>query len=155
VKAVCPAAADGIVRFHATLKNDFKALSNSYKADITIDGVVYPTVEHYFQCAKFLSTAPEYAEKIRATSNPALIKNMGKTKKIEMRADWETVQMDVMRKALRAKFSQHSDLATLLRSTGAARLEEESPSDAFWGIGADGAGANHLGVLLAEIRSSL
>jgi hypothetical protein len=80
---------------------------------------------------------------------------MGKTKKIEMRADWETVQMDVMRKALRAKFSQHADLATLLRSTGAARLEEESPSDAFWGIGADGAGANHLGVLLAEIRSSL
>lgn len=154
-KAVCPAAADGVIRFHTTLKNDYKALSNSHKADITIDGVVYPTVEHYYQCAKFLDTAPEYADKIRAQSNAALVKNMGRTKKETIRADWEAVQLDVMRKALRAKFTQHDDLAALLRGTGAARLEEESPSDAYWGIGADGAGMNRLGELLAEIRASL
>lgn len=155
VKAVCPVAADGVIRFHTTLKNDYKALSNSYKADITIDGVVYPTVEHYYQCAKFLETAPEYADKIRNTANAALVKNMGRTKKVEIRADWETVQMDVMRKALRAKFAQHDDLSDLLRGTAAAQLEEESPSDAYWGIGADGTGENRLGVLLAEIRASL
>jgi hypothetical protein len=120
-----------------------------------IDGVVYPTVEHYYQCAKFLTTDAEYAEKIRNTANAALVKNMGRTKKVETRADWEDVHLDVMRQALRAKFSQHEELATLLRSTGAARLEEESPSDAFWGIGADGAGTNQLGLLLAEIRTSL
>ena len=154
-KAVCPAAAGGVIRFHTTLKNDYKSLSNSHKADITIDGVVYPTVEHYYQCAKFLETAPEYADKIRSTANAALIKNMGRSKKVESRADWEAVQLDVMRKALRAKFAQHEDLATLLRGTGAARLEEESPSDAYWGIGADGAGENRLGELLAEIRASL
>jgi ribA/ribD-fused uncharacterized protein len=154
-KAVCPAAADGVIRFHTTLKNDFKPLGNSHKVDITIDGAVYPSVEHYYQCAKFLETAPEYAEKIRNTANAALVKNMGRTKKMELRADWETVQMDIMRTALRAKFTQHADLADLLRSTGTARLEEESPSDAYWGIGADGAGENHLGTLLAEIRSSL
>ncbi len=154
-KAVCPAAAAGVIRFHTTLKNDYKPLSNSFKADITIDGVVYPTVEHYYQCAKFLTTDAEYAEKIRNTANAALVKNMGRTKKVETRADWEAVHLDVMRQALRAKFSQHEDLATLLRSTGASRLEEESPSDAFWGIGADGAGTNQLGLLLAEIRTSL
>jgi ribA/ribD-fused uncharacterized protein len=155
VKAVCPAAAGGVIRFHTTLKNDYKALSNSFKADITVDGVIYPTVEHYYQCAKFLTTATEYADKIRSTANAALVKNMGRTKKVEIRADWDTVQLDVMRTALRAKFAQHEELATLLRGTGAARLEEESPSDAYWGIGADGAGENHLGVLLAEIRTSL
>lgn len=154
-KAVCPAAADGVIRFHTTLKNDYKALSNSHKADITIDGVVYPTVEHYYQCAKFLDTAPEYADKMRAQPNAALVKNMGRTKKETIRADWEAVQLDVMRKALRAKFAQHDDLAALLRGTGAARLEEESPSDAYWGIGADGAGMNRLGELLAEVRASL
>lgn len=79
-KAVCPAAADGVIRFHTTLKNDYKPLSNSFKADITIDGVVYPTVEHYYQCAKFLTTDAEYAEKIRNTANAALVKNMGRTK---------------------------------------------------------------------------
>lgn len=154
-KAECPPAADGVIRFHTTLKNDFKALNNSHKADITIDGRVYPSVEHYYQCAKFLDTAPDYAAKICSTSNAALIKNMGRTKKIEMRADWDDVQMDIMRKALRAKFSQHADLAELLRSTGDARLEEESPSDAYWGIGADGEGENHLGTLLEEIRETL
>lgn len=155
VKAVCPVAKEGVIRFHSTLKNDYKPLSNSHKTDITIDGVVYPTVEHYYQCAKFLETAPDYAEKIRTTANPALIKNMGRTKKVEGRADWDDVQLDVMRTALRAKFAQHEELADLLRGTGAARLEEESPSDAYWGIGADGAGENHLGVLLAEVRASL
>jgi ribA/ribD-fused uncharacterized protein len=154
-KAVCPAAAEGVIRFHTTLKNDYKPLSNSFKKDVTIDGVVYPSVEHYYHCAKFLSTDAEYAEKIRTTANPALVKNMGRSKKVETRADWEAVHLDVMRKALQAKFSQHTDLATLLRNTGAARLEEQSPSDAFWGIGADGAGTNQLGLLLAEIRATL
>jgi ribA/ribD-fused uncharacterized protein len=154
-KAVCPAAAEGVIRFHTTLKNDYKPLSNSFKKDITIDGVVYPSVEHYYHCAKFLSTDAEYAEKIRTTANPALVKNMGRSKKVEARADWEAVHLDVMRKALYVKFSQHDDLTTLLCNTGAASLEEQSPSDAFWGIGADGTGTNQLGLLLAEIRATL
>lgn len=154
-KAICPSATEGVIRFHATLKNDYKPLSNFHKAEITIDDVAYPTVEHYYQCAKFLETAPEYAERIRTTANPALIKNMGRTTKVESRDDWESVHMDVMRKALAAKFEQHPDLAELLRSTGTATLEEESPTDAFWGIGADGKGTNHLGLLLAELREDL
>ncbi len=154
-KVVCPVAADGVVRFHSTLKNKYVPLNNSFKADITIDDVVYPTVEHYYQCAKFLDTAPEYAEKIRATANPALIKNMGRTKKVEARADWEDVHLEVMRKALVAKFEQHDELSTLLAETGDAPLEMETPSDAFWGIGADGSGTNQLGKMLAEIRTSL
>jgi hypothetical protein len=154
-KAVCPEAEEGVIRFHSTLKNDYKALSNSHKSEIRMDGVVYPTVEHYYQCARFLKTAPEYAEKIRNTANPALVKNMGRTKKVDSRADWESVHLDVMRKALRAKFSQHAELADLLRHTGTARLEEESPSDPYWGIGADGEGENLLGVLLAELREGL
>ncbi len=154
-KATCPAGADGVIRFHTTLKNDYNALGNSYKADITIDDVVYPSVEHYYHCAKFIDTAPEYATKIRNTPNAALVKNMGRTKKVESRADWEAVQLDIMRKALRAKFAQHKDIATLLRGTGTSQLEVESPTDAYWGIGADGKGTNHLGALLAEIRTTL
>jgi ribA/ribD-fused uncharacterized protein len=154
-KAVCPAAAEGVIRFHTTLKNDYKPLGNSFKNDINIDGVVYPSVEHYYHCSKFLSTDAEYAEKIRNTANPALVKNMGRSKKVATRDDWDAVHLDVMRKALRAKFSQHKELATLLRNTATARLEAESPADAFWGIGADGAGTNQLGLLLAEIRATL
>lgn len=154
-KAVCPEAEDGVIRFHSTLKNNYIVFNNSYKSEIQIDGVMYPTVEHYYQCAKFIETAPEYAEKMRNTANPALVKNMGRTKKVEARADWDEVHLEIMRIALVAKMDQHENIRNLLAETGDATLELESPSDPFWGIGADGNGENYLGKLLADIRTSL
>lgn len=60
-----------------------------------------------------------------------------------------------MKLVLRAKFSQHTDLMQMLIDTGDAQLVEDSPNDAFWGIGRDGAGQNQLGLLLQEIRAEL
>ncbi len=44
-----------------------------------------------------------------------------------------------------AKFKQHSDLREKLLQTGEAILVEQSPTDSFWGCGADGKGLNLLG----------
>jgi NADAR domain len=60
-----------------------------------------------------------------------------------------------MKLVLRAKFSQHTHLMQMLIGTGDAELVEDSPFDAFWGIGRDGAGQNQLGVLLQDIRAEL
>jgi ribA/ribD-fused uncharacterized protein len=60
-----------------------------------------------------------------------------------------------MRKGLKAKFTSHADLKEKLLSTGDALIEEESPSDSFWGIGADGKGENWSGKLLMELRAAL
>jgi ribA/ribD-fused uncharacterized protein len=59
---------------------------------------------------------------------------------VTLRKDWETVKEEVMRVALRAKFSQHSALTHLLRATGSRLLIEASGSDYYWGAGADGNG---------------
>jgi len=38
-------------------------------------------------------------------------------------------------KVIYAKFTQHEDLGKLLLGTGDAALVEDSPKDAFWGVG--------------------
>ena len=63
-----------------------------------------------------------------------------------------------MREVLRAKYTQHEDLRTLLLSTGEARLVEscrtDNPVNRTWGE-VKGKGLNMLGVLLMEIRTEL
>ena len=71
------------------------------------------------------------------------------------RADWEDVKLNVMRKALLAKFTQHDNLRQKLIKTGERVLVERSPHDSFWGDGGDGSGQNWLGWLLMEIRDKV
>lgn len=46
-----------------------------------------------------------------------------------MRPDWENVMDGFMLTALKAKYSQHKDLADLLKGTGTAFLEERTDDD--------------------------
>lgn len=74
---------------------------------------------------------------------------------VKLRSDWDDVKVDIMRKALTAKFTQNADLAKLLKETGGKMLIESSPKDKWWGWGRDKKGLNMLGKLLEEIRSTL
>ena len=60
-----------------------------------------------------------------------------------------------MREALRAKFTQHPALRSLLLSTGDETIVEHTENDNYWGDGGDGSGRNRLGVLLMELREKL
>jgi hypothetical protein len=72
-----------------------------------------------------------------------------------MRRDWDKVRNAVMLDALRAKFSQHRDLADILLETCKAMLIEAAPHDYYWGEGADRSGKNMLGLLLMQVRAEL
>jgi len=69
--------------------------------------------------------------------------------------DWDIVKIDVMYKALKAKFTQHTDLQTILLATGNAWLVEHTKNDTQWADGDDGRGTNYLGKLLIILRESL
>lgn len=71
------------------------------------------------------------------------------------RPDWNEVKLDIMRKAVQAKFAQNKSLARRLLRTGMAELIEDSKSDAFWGMGRDGKGHNWLGRILMDVRQAL
>lgn len=64
---------------------------------------------------------------------------LGRTvsKEYPIRPDWEHAKIDVMYKALEAKFLQHDDLKQFLLSTGDSQLIEHTAKDKFW---ADGGG---------------
>jgi ribA/ribD-fused uncharacterized protein len=72
-----------------------------------------------------------------------------------LRPDWEAVKVDVMRRAVRAKFTQHTELRAILLETADAILVEHTARDAFWGDGGDGSGRNVLGQILMEVREEL
>jgi ribA/ribD-fused uncharacterized protein len=129
------------------------AFSNFSAHPIQLDGVLWPTSEHFFQAQKFEDPAHQAAVLHAPTPMKAALEGRDRAK--TLRADWETVKVDVMRRALRAKFTQHPDLGALLLSTGDAELVEHTANDAFWADGGDGRGQNMLGRLLVELREDL
>ena len=137
------------LRFYSTA-DEFGEFSNFAEYPIQLDGERWPTVEHYFQAQKFADLA--YRKKIRMAKTPMIAARLGRDRSRKLRRDWESVKVDVMRKAVRAKFGQHEDLRQLLLSTGGARLIEQTEDDDFWGCGSNGSGRNMLGRILMEIR---
>ena len=135
-------------------KTPFRELSNLYPSPFTLDGKIWPSVEHYFQSQKFPSN-PDYQEQIRTAKTPLNAKTLGGSSTVPIRPDWDTVQEDIMRKALNAKFTQNPVLKSVLLSTGDTPLQDASSTDAYWGIGRTKKGKNRLGILLIELRSSL
>ena len=86
---------------------------------------------------------------------PMVAANMGRNRERMLRLGWEGVKDDIMREALRAKFTQHPALQTLLLATGDAELVEHTTNDRYWADGGDGSGRNRLGQLLMELRAQL
>lgn len=164
---VAAAAPAEPLKFYSDSKDKFAVFSNLYEPPtaIYIDGKAWPTVEHYFQAMKF-PTDPAYQEAIRLAVSPRratdrmasgkMAKKMGASREHTLRPDWNTYRLEVMKKALREKFTQDDDLyKLLLEETGNRILQENSPSDSFWGIGRNGKGQNHMGRLLQQLREEL
>jgi len=141
-----------VVRFYR-VSEPFGEFSNFAPYPIRLDGANWPTTEHYFQAQKFDDEA--YRKRIRTEPSPMIAARLGRSRKQPLRRDWESVKVDVMRRALAAKFDQHPALRELLLSTGDAELVEHTVNDRYWGDGGDGSGRNMLGRLLVELRESL
>src|SRR5690554_2270006 len=132
------------------LNEPYGEFSNFARFAIQLDGKSWPTSEHYFQAMKFLDIANQ--NDVRDAKTPMIAAKMGRDRKRPLRKDWEAVKDDIMRKAVRAKFTQHADLQKLLLDTGDAKLVEHTANDAYWGDGGNGSGKNMLGIILMQVR---
>jgi hypothetical protein len=140
------------IRFYRST-DPYYELTNHSAHPITMDGLTYPTVEHYYQAQKFAGTS--YAEEIRNAPNPMAARRMGRSKEHARRADWDAVKEDVLFRATLVKFESHPDARASLLSTGDEELIEASPHDTYWGSGADGSGLNRYGQILMQVRTLL
>ena len=141
-----------VIKFYGN-QDEYGCFSNFARSWIKLRGKSWPTVEHYFQAQKFADTEQE--EAIRQAKTPARAKTLGRSRKFKLRRDWEAVRDQVMREAVLAKFTTHDDLRATLLGTGDATLIENSPTDDYWGCGANGHGKNKLGRILMSVREEL
>jgi ribA/ribD-fused uncharacterized protein len=69
---------------------------------------------------------------------------------------WDEIKVKVMEGAIFAKFSQNPLLREMLKATAIdSRRLLQLKTDAIWGPGSDGQGANLLGVCLMKVRKAL
>lgn len=141
------------INFYST-KDEYGCFSNFARAPFEVDGKVWLTSEHYFQAMKF-PDAPEYQEKIRTTPSPMVAARLGRSRSVPIRKDWESSKDDIMREAVRMKFTHNLEMRKILLSTGDAQLVEHTQNDRYWGDGGDGSGKNMLGKILMEVRDEL
>lgn len=141
-----------VINFYLT-DGEYGCFSNFSRHHLFLKDKIWKTSEHYFQAQKFAGT--EFEEKVRLAPTAKESANLGRNRKFPLRRDWEEVKDDIMREALRAKFTQDKDLKKILIETGDAELVEHTANDNYWGDGGDGSGKNMLGKLLMELREEL
>ena len=130
----------------------YRFLSNFYEARVEYGDLVYHSNEAAFQAQKCMTEE----EKVPFTEyGPG--KSKGAGRRVQLRPDWEKVKFGIMEEIVRAKFTQHPELAAKLRATGDMILIEGNHwGDACWGVDTrTGQGENHLGKILMKIREEL
>ena len=141
-----------VINFYTTT-GEYGCFSNFSRHPIFLKGKRWPTSEHYFQAQKFAGT--EHEEEVRKCKTAREAANMGRSRKLPLRRDWEGVKDQIMLEAVRAKFTQHEDLKEILLGTGDAKLIEHTENDSYWADGGDGSGKNRLGQILTQVRDEL
>lgn len=132
-------------------RGQYRFLSNFYAAEVELDNVLYPTVEHAYQAAK--TDDPWGRSAVAKCNTPGEAKRAGR--RLKLRDDWESVKVEVMTGLVRQKFTRSRSLGRQLLATGDVPLIEGNTwGDEFWGV-CRGVGQNKLGEILMLIRSEL
>ncbi|CAM1372058.1 NADAR family protein [Tenacibaculum xiamenense] len=141
--------------------------SQWWESSFEIDGVIYPTAEHYMMAGKArLFKDIEILQEILKVSHPHDAKKLGRKVKNFAPEIWDQHKFDIVVQANLAKFSQNPELKTFLLNTKDRIIVEASPVDPIWGIGmaADHPdvttpnlwrGYNLLGYALMEVRDQI
>jgi len=128
-------------------KKEYKWLSNFYESPMVINGVTYPTNEHFYQSQKYLDK--EVRKWVRLSPKPRYLVCL-RLRMYDMVDNWKDIKFDIMLKGLREKFLQNEELKQKLLNTGESSLHEDTKNKT-WGKG----GKDMLGKLLTQIRSEI
>jgi ribA/ribD-fused uncharacterized protein len=117
-----------------TLGNE--CLSQWYPSEMQLDGVRFPTAEHYMMWRKARLFGDSNIERqVLADDSPAAAKQLGR-RVHNFRSDvWDRHRFEVVLRGSIAKFEQNETLRRYLLGTGECILAEASPVDRIWGIG--------------------
>lgn len=126
---------------------------------LTIDGEVFPTLEHAYQCARYTDTA--IREEIKNAKSPVLAWAISQKYKPQQMPEFKTDEhkLSVMKRLMEIKAEQHEDVREILKQSGDQTIVKHvisgPPGDGFWDDGEDGKGLNHVGRMWMEIRAHI
>ncbi|RVU90734.1 NADAR family protein [Flavobacterium columnare] len=141
--------------------------SQWWQSSFTVDGITYPTAEHWMMAQKAkLFNDEEMFDKIIKANSPHQAKKLGRLVKGFDNEIWNAQRFDIVVQGNYHKFSQNEALKEFLLNTNDRILVEASPVDKIWGIGLTGDdpkannpktwnGQNLLGFALMEVRDIL
>jgi ribA/ribD-fused uncharacterized protein len=142
-------------------------LSQWYPAAFTVDGLSYPTAEHWMMAGKArLFGDDEGLSAVLAAPGPREAKAAGRKVRGFDESRWRSARYDIVVAGNLAKFGHHEQLRAFLLATGDTVLVEASPYDLVWGVGlgpdhpdvrrpSAWRGRNLLGFALMEVRERL
>lgn len=146
---------------------DSACFSNWFPAPFSVDGIRYPTAEHYMMAGKARLFRDEHAlERILEAPSPGAAKRFGREVRNFDEDAWVAERSGIVEEGVLAKFSQNEPLAAYLVATKERVLVEASPKDRIWGIGLAASderaanpltwnGLNLLGFALMRARQEL
>ena len=144
-----------------------QCLSQWYLSSFNVNGIEYPTAEHYMMAEKArLFNDPISEHEIIHSATPKDAQKLGKVIQNFTEKKWQENRFDIVVKGNYEKFTQNSELSEFLVSTENKILVEASPYDKIWGIGMSEKdirsenpnlwqGLNLLGFALMEVRKKI
>ena len=136
-----------------TRNNTEHSLSSFSLFEFELEGLTWPSVEHYFQAMKF--SAGDYQTLIREADTAKKAQKLGRTRFKKVRADWKDVREVIMTRGVYTQCRTHTELAEWLLNTGDQALVDNTQYDYFWGCGRDRRGENAYGKVLMKVRDKL
>jgi predicted NAD-dependent protein-ADP-ribosyltransferase YbiA (DUF1768 family) len=134
----------------------YRFLSNTWPANIVLDEVVYPSVEHAYKAWRWKPSSRSYFE--TCTALEAIAYNRDHTPDGPSDDEWNVQKVEVMTFLEKQKYNkeQNPELYQKLKETGDRYLEETNWwDDRFWGVDEEGVGENNLGKVLMRVREEI
>ncbi len=126
------------IKFYST-HSEYGCFSNFSRHAVRIYGEWWNTSEHAFQAQKRRDIEDnKYYNEIRKAKGPMQAATMGRDRSIPIVPNWDKIKDQIMYDIVLAKFSGNEQIKKILLSTGDEDIIEDSPTDYYWGCGADG-----------------
>jgi len=124
---------------------------------VDVDGVIYPTVEHAYQCMRY--TDEKITKEIINARSPVKAWQTSCKYKHLQKPDFRPRKREIMKNLMRARALQHEEVRKALLDSGDAPIVKHittyPPGDGFWDDGENGEGENQMGKIWMEIREEL
>ena len=124
---------------------------------LNINWIVYPTLEHAYQCQKYEDT--EIIKEIIEAPSPIKAREISNKYKHLQIPEFQKMKIDIMKMLMKIKLEQHDDVRKALIESKNLDIIKHivtyPPGDWFWDDWEDGKWLNHIGKIWMEIRKQI